>query len=229
MTLITGKLGKTASGIIALKEKNNAQGLLDMGAYCCYGPGTINLSEKENIKKLSEVWQTEIPNPDDQCVAEGIEKGKYKNLFIFGEDPIGCALDKESIKDMLVKAKFIMVQDYIMSETAQMADLIMPASTHLESGGSFTNTQKVIQHFGAGMKPLVDKLNEEQLIDLLGMFNINSINSAEEVIPEASKLFKHEDKYEFTYTNADDYTRMFKYACDVMTKVFEENFEEAFK
>lgn len=229
MAMITGKLGKTASGIIALKEKNNAQGLLDMGAYCCYGPGTIPLSEKDSVEKLREAWKLEIPSPNGICVAEGIEKGLYQNLFIFGEDPIGCALDKESVNAMLEKAEFIMVQDYIMSETAQMADLIMPASTHLESGGSFTNTQKVIQHFGAGMEPLVDKLNEEQLIDLLGMFNINGINSAEEVIPEASKFFKHEDKYEFTYTNADDYTRMFKYACDVMTKVFEEKFEEAFK
>ena len=230
LAMLTGKLNKISSGIISIKEKNNAQGLLDMGAYFNLGPGTQFLNKEENLNHLSEIWGADIPKPDNTCVSEGLEKGLYNNLFIFGEDPLGCALDKTSMKAILAKAEFIVVQDYVMSETAQMADLILPASNHLESGGSFTNTQKVVQTFEAKMKPKSEKLNIEQIADLMSKFGVNGINENADVLPEVSKFFNTEaQKFKFSYTRQDNYTRMFKYACDVMTKVFEEKFEEAFK
>ncbi|HCT70469.1 MAG TPA: hypothetical protein DF409_04850, partial [Bacteroidales bacterium] len=55
-----------------------------------------------------------------------MRSGKYKNLFIFGEDPAGCAINQDEVRNWFSKAGFVMVQDYFMTETAKMADLVLP-------------------------------------------------------------------------------------------------------
>ena len=81
-----------------------------------------------------------------------LESGKLKNILVFGEDPIGCAIDSKEISKWFTNADFIVVQDYFMTETAKTANLILPASFPFESGGSYTNTQKILQKFD---KPLI--------------------------------------------------------------------------
>jgi predicted molibdopterin-dependent oxidoreductase YjgC len=78
----------------------------------------------------------------------------FKNLFIFGEDPLGCAVDPEEVKQFLGRASFKVVQEYFLTATAEQADLVLPASLPAETGGSFTNTQKMIQHFEPGLHPV---------------------------------------------------------------------------
>jgi formate dehydrogenase major subunit len=207
LAMITGKLGKTSSGLVSLKEKNNSQGLLDMG-----------IQVNTGLQGL-------------------LENGKIRNLFIFGEDPFGCAEDKGAVKNMFDKAVFVMVQDYFMTETALKANLVLPASFPVETGGSYTSTQRVIQEFRAGLPGKVELSNIDQLMALLKTFGIDGKGSREDILMEIfSMLPKPNDPYKkddfskkmiLKTTEKDDYQRIFNFGCDTVVKYFEEDFKRA--
>lgn len=233
LAMITGKLGKIASGLIALKEKNNSQGLLDMGVCNKVGPGTVSVFNTEYMDTLKKKWAvSRLPLGIEECHTDLLENGTVKNMFVFGEDPIGCANDKAKIKKYFDQAQFVMVMDYFMTETAQEADLIIPASFPAETGGSFTNTQKVIQEFDKHMVQNVDMLNYTFLIELLELFGSHQLLSLDDVRDEMmSVLPKQEGRqmHEFKYTKEDNWNRMFEHGCDAFQKMFEEGFRKAFK
>ena len=96
----------------------------------------------------------------------------YKNIFVFGEDPLGCATDKKAIKSFLSGAEFLVVQDYFMTATARMADLVLPATFIFESGGSYTGYGKRIQTTGAkhGSSPAMTGCEQiAAIIEYLGI------------------------------------------------------------
>ncbi len=234
LAMITGKLNKTASGLIAIKEKNNTHGVLDMGVCSSLGVGSIFINDENLIARMKEVWQTEhIEKLPKKRHLDMLQEGLIKNFFIFGEDPMGCAFDKAMVKRWLEGASFIMVQEYFMSETALEADLILPASFPTESGGSFTNTQRVIQAFEAVFKAGIEKLNHEQLIGILETFGINGLNDVDDVSREIFSLLPTPDnieRYSFTYTDHESkLERMFDHGADLLTKIYNEEFAEAFK
>jgi formate dehydrogenase major subunit len=231
LALITGKLGKTSSGLIPLKEKNNTQGLLDMGACNKVGPGTISIFDEAYRDKLSLAWGAELPAGIKECHTEMLDSNAIKNMFVFGEDPIGCATDKSTIDRYFNNAEFVMVMDYFMTETAEKADLFIPASFPVETGGSFTNTQKVIQEFSKQMIQKVEKVNYTVLTELLDLFGSQQLYSLDDVRDEIITLLPVQEAkvmHQFHYTLEDNWTRMFNYGCDGLQKRIEEEFIQAF-
>jgi formate dehydrogenase major subunit len=214
LAMITGKLGKTSSGIISLKEKNNSQGLIDMGISPALNlGGTIN-----------DIYDDNFP------------ESEMKNLFIFGEDPVGCAINKNKILSLINKASFKVVSDYFITETAALADLILPASLPFESGGTFTNTQKYILSFQPGMQSKLEKNTCEQLIGLISALGnkIKYKTGQDVTVALASELQKIEikvprKKYNFTITDDDNNNRNYEYGCDYLVKSFEDDFQKAFE
>ena len=200
LALITGKLGKTSSGLLALKEKNNSQGLSDMGIYA-----------------------------ENDRVFEILESGKIKNLLIFGEDPLGCTEKKVKVAGWLSIADFVAVQDYFMTDTAKMANLILPASFPGETGGSFTNTQRTIQNFEKVMENKVDEPGFQQLIKIIDKFGLNGLTSIEDVQIDAFSSLPepNQEPIPFIYTKDSNCNRFFAYGCDILNKRFEEEFNEA--
>ena len=197
LALITGKHGKTAMGVVSLKEKNNSQGLIDLGF--------IN-----------------------NTVLDTLQKEQFSNLFIFGEDPAGCAIDKTKVNGWLSKADFKMVQDYFMTETALAADLVIPASFPFELGGTYSNTQKYVQKFDAAMNgKLAPTLNSlEQLCNLISNFTEQKTLDSDAVFEEfltqlPQTMIKN---HIFTITNADNSNRMFDFGCDNIVKRFSDEF-----
>jgi formate dehydrogenase major subunit len=233
LAMITGKLGKTGSGIIALKEKNNSQGLFDMGVCMALGVGGVPVTNKALVAKMKKAWKVkELSSTVHTDIYEYLEDGCLKNLFIFGEDPLGCSYHKVQVAGWLGVADFVVVQDYFMTETANHADLVMPASFPLETGGSYTNTQKVIQQFEAHFTPKVQKTGLEQLADLLRAKGLEQrVVEPAEVLAEAHSLLitGKGQKLAFSYTHEDDENRLYKHGCDNIVKRFDEDFVEAFE
>ncbi len=229
---ITGKLGKTASGLLSIKEKNNSQGLFDMGITPEKGVGRQDIKSAEFINSLKEKWFIDELSEEVNDILELMNKGAVKNMFVFGEDPVGCAFDKMKVKDLISKSEFIVVQDYFITETAMEANLILPASMHFEIGGSFTNTQKRIQLFNKEIDSPIESTSCEQLIELLAKFGFNGINNAPDAMMEAFSLLpikNKERKYKFNHNQDDNDNRMFDYGCDHVMKYFEESFTKSFE
>jgi formate dehydrogenase major subunit len=233
LAMITGKLGKNGSGLISLKEKNNSQGLFDMGVSMAYGVGGVPVTDKNLQKKMQKTWKVkDLPGLSDTDIYEGLEDGKLKNIFIFGEDPLGCTNRKVQTAGWLSIANFVVVQDYFMTQTAKYADIILPASFPVESGGSFTNTQRMIQGFGAEFVPAVEKTGLAQLADLLKALGIVQRADYHEVLAEAMSLLPEEKKktvHHFFHTWNDNPNRLYEHGCDHVVMRYDEEFKQAFE
>jgi len=226
LALITGKIGKTASGLIALKEKNNAQGIFDMGGCAALSVGGHKIGDKDVMKILKDAWKTEkLPEKANTEQMTLLKDGKIKNILIFGEDPIGTALDKEKIKELLSKKKFMVVQDYFMSPTAREADVILPASLPFETGGSFTNTQKFIQQFGKTHPGKIEHNNFEQLKALYQALGLDAnYKTPSDVMLEAASILQKlpvTGLRDLNHTDHDNKSAFFEAGCDYLQHNFE--------
>ena len=232
---LTGKSGKTGTGLLPLKEKNNAQGLFDMGADTKLAPGGDYIGNDKVMASLADTWQTsKLPGEATEEQWELLQSGKIKNAFIFGEDPLGCASDKKGIQKALDNIDFLVVQDLFMSETAREADLVLPASLHMEIGGSFTNTQRFIQQFESNWAGPLKKNSFDQLLNLLTLFDVKSeYETPADVMLETAALMQAAgksatDQCRLVHTDNDNQERQFDYGCDVLTKKTEIAWNEAF-
>ncbi len=232
LSLITGKLNKTASGLISLKEKNNSQGLFDMGICTSTGVGCQSVEDKEFVEKMKKKWKVDnLSEYVNECLHAILEKGDFKNIFIFGEDPIGTAVNKVRVSGWLSVADFVLLQDYFMTETAKQADLILPASLPFEMGGSFTNTQRLIQEFDAVFKSELKKDSYKQFVDILGKLGVKAKSKVEDIRAEALSLLDKDsinDIFTFNYTVGDNTNRLFNSGCDTVTNRFDKEFRDAF-
>lgn len=233
LAMITGKLGKTSNGLLSIKEKNNSQGIFDMGICPTLGVGSRSIKDKSLVAAMKKLWKVKtLPKEVNVSQFERLEAGKLRNVFIFGEDPLGCTRDKVKVAGWLTVADFVVVTDYFLTDTAQQADLVMPASFPFESGGTFTNTQKVIQAFEAGFEPASGKSTLEQLAGLMKQFGIKQKATPDAVMAEITKLLsagESEHEYQFRITREINDCRMFDHGCDNIVKRFDEEFKNAFE
>jgi predicted molibdopterin-dependent oxidoreductase YjgC len=165
---------------------------------------------------------------------ELLDTGKTKNLFIFGEDPIGCAINKSEMINLINKSSFKVVLDYFITETATVADLILPASFPFETGGSYSNTQKYVIPFEMQYETKLTKKTYQQLIDLMNKFGIkNRVDLTNNISIEISSLlFNNPGKREsikLNHSNEEKDNKLFNYGCDYLNKKFEESFLDSFK
>ena len=147
---------------------------------------------------------------------ELLENKKVKNLFIFGEDPIGTAINKNEATNLFNPNSFTVVADYFMTETAKLASLVLPMAFPFETGGTFTNTQRVIQNFNAEMKPKTGKTNIEVLNGIAAEFGLNTFSSNNEIFNEFISILAEKDNSmpTFEYTNSDNLNKLFLFGAD---------------
>jgi formate dehydrogenase major subunit len=181
---------------------------------------------------MKKEWNIDsVPATVNENLHASLVEGNLKNLFIFGEDPVGTAKNKDEVVGWFKNSDFIMVQDNFLTESAKNANLILPASMPIESGGSFTNTQKAILEFDACFKSKVDTLSYEQLTNILEKFGANKNSKLEDIRMEAMSFLSlvKQDKLTFVYTAEDNNNRIFDHGCDSIVKYFDDDFAAAFK
>ena len=235
LSYLTGKSGKNASGLISLKEKNNAQGLFDMGACAAIAPGGKNMHSEKVRNHLESEWEvSDLPGSIDQNQWELLSTGAIKNAFIFGEDPMGCAIDKGKVRAALEKIEFLVVQDLFMSETAAMADLVLPASVHFETGGSYSNTQKFIQQFEAARPTSIETTGLNQLLAMAEALGLEpDYQGPADVLLEAAGIIQRSPDngwvpYRFVFPVEKHEKRKFDHGCDYLVKYFDNEWQKAF-
>ncbi|MCG0275346.1 MAG: FAD-dependent oxidoreductase [Thermosediminibacteraceae bacterium] len=156
IAVISGHIGKPRCGIIMLRGKNNAQGLIDMGV----------TSDAEEIVKL-------------------IKEGQIKGAFIFGEDPVGA---DPTMAEILNKLEFLAVQDLFLTDTARLADVVLPLAAFSESRGSYTSTERRVQWFERAIPSLLPLENWQVIADLARKVGYRfDFKSAEDVLDAISR------------------------------------------
>ncbi|MEW6095894.1 MAG: NADH-quinone oxidoreductase subunit NuoG [bacterium] len=190
LALLTGNLGKEGAGITILGEKNNSQGTIDMGAIPEFFPGYQEITDSSIRQKFEEAWKVKLPSTKGLGALEILEEGKIKGLYIVGENPIETYPDSEQIKQALEALDFLVVQDIFLTQTAKLADVVLPACSFAEKEGTFTNVERRLQKLNQALSPIGESRPDLEIFielsKLLG-YEMNYSNP-EEVMDEINNL-----------------------------------------
>ncbi|WP_298442857.1 formate dehydrogenase subunit alpha [uncultured Ferrimonas sp.] len=148
LQLLTGNVGKVGAGINPLRGQSNVQGACDMGALPNYLPGYQKLPSTDVVDRFEHHWGVRIANEPGLKLTEmmhAITSGQLHGLYIMGENPVLSDPDQEHVLKGLKALDFLVVQDIFMTETAQLADVVLPAFSFAEKQGHFTNTERRVQ------------------------------------------------------------------------------------
>jgi formate dehydrogenase alpha subunit len=170
LSVISGSLGSGGAGIYVLSKENNQAGAMDMGAAPDLLPGRQSLGNEAARKKWEKDWKINL-SPDAGLnlvrMIEAAETGKLKALYIMGENPLRALPQRSRVKKALQKLDFLVVQDIINSETAQIADAVLPGAAISEKRGSITNLEGRIQSFRPVVAPPGKAKADWEILDLL--------------------------------------------------------------
>ncbi len=156
LALLTGNVGKPASGVNPLRGQNNVQGACDMGALPDVFPGYKKVSNPEERQRFAQAWNTELPDIRGFTIPEMFDaalSGEIKAMFIVGENPILSDANANHVRKALTSLDFLVVQEIFLTETAQLANVVFPAASFAEKDGTFTNTERRIQRVRKAVEP----------------------------------------------------------------------------
>lgn len=148
IALLTGHIGKAGNGIMPLRGQNNVQGAGDMGCLPNQLPGGGNIANDEYRGRFEKKWNVKInPNAGDTQTRtfEKMENGEVKALYVIGENPVLSDVHISHTRKLIEKLDLLVVQDIFFTETAKMADVVLPARSWGEIEGTYTNTDRRIQ------------------------------------------------------------------------------------
>jgi formate dehydrogenase major subunit len=148
LALATGNIGKPGAGLHPLRGQNNVQGVCDMGLLPNFLPGYAKVSESAQRQRFETAWQTTLSDKAGLTMVEmikGVTNDKIKGLYFMGENPAMSDPNITHVIQALSKLDHLVVQDLFLTETAQYADVVLPATSLLEKCGTFTNTNRQVQ------------------------------------------------------------------------------------
>jgi len=195
LALITGHIGRPGAGLFPLRGQNNVQGACDMGALAPLLPGYVPVSNDEGRKKFATAWGLdELPTQPGLTVVEmmrACSKGSIKAMYIMGENSIVSDPNTHHVREALEKTDFLVVQDIFLTETAQLADVVLPAACWAERSGSLTTTERRVQWQPKVVEPMGEvKADWEIIITIarnLGLEKFFLYQSPEETLREINR------------------------------------------
>jgi formate dehydrogenase alpha subunit len=167
LALVAGQLGKPGSGISPLRGQNNVQGCGDAGCVPDSLPGYQNIAS-DALPKFEAAWGDHpIPSTKGLVITDmvkAMDSGEIKALYITGENPLLSEPDLTHAERSFKNLEFLVVQDIFMHETAEIADVVLPASSFAEKDGTFTNSERRVQRVRRAIKPVGDSRPDWEII-----------------------------------------------------------------
>jgi formate dehydrogenase major subunit len=153
LATVTGQIGKPGSGLHPLRGQNNVQGASDAGLIPMMYPNYQRVSNAEAHDWFEKFWNTPLDNQPGYTVVEIMHKAlandtdphKVRGMYIMGENPAMSDPDLNHARHALASLEHLVVQDIFMTETAWLADVVLPASAWPEKTGTVTNTDRMVQ------------------------------------------------------------------------------------
>ena len=172
LALITGNLGKSGGGINPLRGQNNVQGASDMGCNPVYFPGYQWVDNKKARERFEEIWQMSLPDKPGLTATEmpaAIQAGTLKGMWIMGENPVLSDPNANHVVEALKQLDILVVQDIFLTETAELADVVLPAASFAEKDGTFTNTERRVQRIRQAVPPPGGAMDDLSIINQVSM------------------------------------------------------------
>lgn len=196
LCLMTGNVGKPGSGLHPLRGQNNVQGASDAGLIPMVYPDYQPVADSDIRQKFEAAWERALDENPGLTVVEIMKAalgGSIKGMYILGENPFISDPNSNKVRKALAALDFLVVQDIFLTETAEFADVILPASSYFEKSGTYTNTDRRVQ---VG-RPVLDTLGEARedwriicdIAERLGLYM--NYESAADVFAEFTSLTKN--------------------------------------
>ncbi len=167
LIMLTGHIGQPFSGLNPLRGQNNVQGACDMGALPNVYSGYQKVSDPAARKKFSRAWGVPLPERPGRTLTEMIDamaEGRIRALYVMGENPLLSDPNLNHVREAFNTLDFLVVQDIFLSETAKIADVVLPAASYAEKDGTYTNTERRVQKAEQALRPLGESLPDWQIL-----------------------------------------------------------------
>ena len=157
LAMLCGQIGKESAGVNPLRGQNNVQGACDMGGLPNVYPGYQSVTDGQIAEKFEKAWKAKLSLKSGLTVTEMLKaatSGELKAMFIMGENPMVSDADIQHVEKALKALDFVVVQDIFMTETARLADVVLPGVSFAEKDGTFTNTERKVKLVRKAIEPI---------------------------------------------------------------------------
>jgi formate dehydrogenase major subunit len=174
--MLGGNFGKQNAGVNPLRGQNNVQGASDSGALPTDLPGYQKLEAPGVREKFEKAWGIDLPKRRGITKITAMDqmlRGRVRGVYIVGENTIVSDPNTNHAQAALEATDFIVVQDLFMTDTAKLADVVLPAASFAESDGTFANSERRVQRVRAAIKPVGEaRTDVDILLDLMERFGV---------------------------------------------------------
>jgi len=157
LAMLTGNVGRPSTGVNPLRGQNNVQGACDLGGLPNVYPGYQRVTDEAARKKFEAAWGVELPPSPGLTVTEMIDavgEGRIRALYVMAENPMLSDPDVNHVRAALERCEFLVVQDIFLTETAELAHVVLPGVSFAEKDGTFTATDRRVQLVRKAIEPL---------------------------------------------------------------------------
>jgi formate dehydrogenase alpha subunit len=200
LALLTGNVGRKGGGIYALQRANNGQGACDMGTLPRFLPGYQSVTDVQARGRFEKRWGTSLPAEAGLTILEAIEQvkeGKIKGMYIVGENPVLSFPNSRFVTEILASLDFLVCQDMFLTETARLADIVLPAASFAEREGTFTNFEGRANRVHKAIGPIGESLPDWEIVVRLAgkMGQPLPFSSLQDVMGEIEELVPSYEAY----------------------------------
>jgi len=167
LAMLCGQIGRRSTGVNPLRGQNNVQGACDMGALPNVYPGYQMVNDFSIQAKFEEAWDVKLDDKIGMTVTQMMEAagtGELKAIYIMGENPMLTDPDINHVEKALKNLDLLVVQDIFPTETALLADIILPGVSFAEKTGTFTNTERRVQMVRKAIEPAGERRQDFKII-----------------------------------------------------------------
>jgi len=191
LQLCTGNIGFEGAGINPLRGQNNVQGACDMGALPVFFTGYQLVTNPAAIEKFSRAWGAELSNRPGLTLTDMIPAcgEKIRALYVMGENPMVSDPNLHHVEESLRKLDLLVVQDIFLTETAELADVVLPGVCFAEKTGTITNTERRVQLTRQALQPPAGARQDYEIVaDLAERFGRSFPRTPEGLFEEIRAL-----------------------------------------
>ncbi len=194
LAMLCGNMGIQGGGVNPLRGQNNVQGACDMGGLPNVFSGYQPITNLDVVKSMEAAWDVKgLPDKPGDTVTQLLPKadeGILKALYIIGENPMLSDPDLNHTEESLKNLDFLVVQDIFLTETAKLADVVLPSACFAEKDGTFTNTERKVQRVRRAVNPPGEAKQDWEITCEIAtrMGYAMSYESSEAIFEEIAKL-----------------------------------------